>query len=136
MTTIQGTGGALAAPAGFNFKLDRFAVNFVVGESRTTGFGDGGWITAEPVSRIVAGQGSGVMVAATPVPTDIVDAVDDHFVGSKFEGTVVLTFKAGCTWTFTATIDVVDVGRAEDAAGSSLYAISFTSTGAVVPAWA
>lgn len=132
-TTIQGTDGGSTFPAGYNAKFQSWRATIEGRVYNTTGFGDKGWITGEIINARIIGDAIGVITVDTPVPAAVMAAT----LGvASMKGEIVLTAKTGFTWTFDALITAVALDRAEEGPASSVYRISYESTGPVVQAWA
>lgn len=142
-TTVQGTGGAVTTPTGFNAKFLSFTATLEVEEMDTTGFGDNGWVNGEIIGAKVTGTAIGVLSTLIPVPALVLPTPAGIFGAASMEGTIKLTFQAATallptqdrSWEFSALITAIEVGRAEEGAGSSTYRITFESSGPVTQVW-
>ena len=129
--TIQGTDGAFAA-AGFAGHFMKWAAQIISEVFNTTGFGDKGWKTGKNISGQVVGEAVGVITTTDPFPA----AFTAETCGvESFEADVTLTIATGKTITFKANISAVDLGRAEEGSDSSVYRVSFASSGPVTKSW-
>lgn len=138
ITTIEGLGGTVSFPTGFNGKLSAWSATFTVETTETTGFADGGYRVLEPVKQYIDGSASGTAqydgASAAPVPASLMDgsglALGDW---SSVKGTVTLTATTGCTWAFSAVITSVAINRAAD--GKADITFNFQSRGPITQTW-
>ena len=135
MATVRGVGGDVDLPAGFNAKLSGFSFNLEIKTVDTTGFGDEGWMTEEPVCQRLSGSATGTPIfnvaSSTPVPAAIMDSTPD---ANAATGSIVLTFAPGCTWTFNGTINQVSGDRGACEKGNITYNFLHAG-GGVVQVW-
>ena len=132
MANIEGTGGAVTID-GFVTKFTAWTASLNGEVFNSTGFGDAGWQVESIITGQVVGQAIGVITTDIVCPAAV---MNETFGVATMEGTVLLTFAAGKTWSFEAAISTLDLGRAETGAGTSTYAISFRSSGEVTQSWA
>lgn len=137
--TIQGTGGSVSLPSGWNFKAGAFDATFDTGIVDTSGFGDGGFRTREPTVLSLDGSASGVMefddTSAAPIPAALADggSLANTDLESSAKGTVTLQFEASCTLAATCAIGPLNMSRAFD--GRAEISCGFASNGAVTQSW-
>ncbi len=110
--TIQGVGGSCTMPSGFNAKLSEFSANIDLNSVDTTGFSDVGWVVHEATFMHFTGSAKGTMVYdaanSSPMPAALTGATPTLTAAN---GSMVLTFAVGCTWTFNAHVSKVAVTR-------------------------
>lgn len=139
VTSTNGLGGNVSLPTGFNGKFSDFDYSIDIPEQVTTGFDDGGFVTADPVGPIrMTGTVNGITeydaTNTTPFPDALADgsgmALGD--LKSNAQGTVTLTITTGCTLAATANITNFSGSRSHSETSSSW---SYASSGAITKAW-
>ncbi len=132
MATIQGTLGGFTA-TGFNGKFVSWEADMSAEIFDTTGFGDGGFKTGEPIVAQITGVAVGILETTSgPFP----DPSDPFAVASWKVATITLTVDGTRSISFPGNITSIAVGRAEEGPGSSSVRVSFASSGAVDITWA
>ncbi len=134
MPTIQGTGGSVTLPGGFNAKLNNWSAQLTVETVDTTGFEDNGYRTREPVMVTLSGSASGAArfsaEHATPANTTLLGETAG-LGGAK--GDVILQAAPGCAYSFHAVMRRVSFSRPVD--GRCDVSFDFESTGPIVQTW-
>ena len=138
MATIQGLGGQIALPSGWNFKASGWSFTYTVGTEETTGFDDGGFETHEPVFVRWEGSATGTLEfdAATtaPIPGAMADgaamAVGDL---DNAKGTATFTATTGCTLEGTVVITSMPLNRPTKGRGE--VTINVLGSGALTQTW-
>jgi len=134
MPTIQGTGGSVTLPGGFNAKLNTWSAQLTVETVDTTGFEDNGYRTREPVLVTLSGSASGAArfsaEHATPANASLLGSTAG-LGGAK--GEVVLQAAPGCSYSFVAVMKRVSLSRPVD--GRCVVSFDFDSTGPIVQTW-
>lgn len=139
MSTIQGTGGGITLPSGYNAKVESWSASHEVLTTETTGFGDGGAEVHEPVYTKMSGSCAGTLqfdaTNTAPLPGAIVDggALTQSDLETNCKATLTLTATTGCTYAFTAIMTVTGFNRPEKDKATVTY--NFISTGQITQAW-
>lgn len=116
MATIEGLGGSVTLPTGWNFKVSSFSFNYQVLTEETTGFDDGGFETHEPVAVRWEGSATGTLTYdasnTAPIPAAMADgagmAVGDL---ANAKGTGTFQSKTGCTLAGTVVVTSMPIDR-------------------------
>jgi hypothetical protein len=138
MATIQGLGGNIALPTGWNFKVSGWSFTYTVGTEETTGFDDGGFETHEPVFVRFEGSATGTLefdaTTTAPIPAAMADgggmAVGDL---ASAKGTATFTATAGCTLEGTVVVTSLPMNRT--AKGRGEVTINLLGSGALTQTW-
>ena len=134
MPTIQGSGGSVVLPGGFNAKLNNWTAQLVVETVDTTGFEDQGYRTREPVLVTLTGTASGAarfsIQNATPANADLLGE-SAGLGGAK--GAVTLQAAPGCTYSFSAVMHKITLSRPVD--GRCDVTFEFQATGPITQTW-
>ncbi|MGB0970432.1 MAG: hypothetical protein ACPGVG_05650 [Mycobacterium sp.] len=116
-STIQGLGGSVTLPSGWNFKVASFSFGLDIATEETTGFEDGGFETHEPVSCSWNGSATGTLTynaaSTAPIPAALADgaalAVGD--LQSNAKGTGTFQSMTGCTLAGTVVVTNMPITR-------------------------
>ena len=132
--TIQGVGGNITMPTGFNSKYNRWqaTANFSVVD--TTGFSDSGYRTRALTIADISGSATGTALfddaSTSPIAAAVLAAT---FAPLSAQGSITLTHTTGCTHSFTGVISSVGFDRPID--GKEDTAHTFESSGAITQTW-
>lgn len=134
MPTIQGTGGSVTLPGGFNAKLNTWSAQITVETVDTTGFEDNGYRTREPVLVTLTGSASGAarFSAENATPANATLLASSAGLGGA-KGEVVLQAAPGCAYSFSAVMKRIALSRPVD--GRCDVTFEFESTGPIVQTW-
>lgn len=134
ITTIQGVGGNIALPTGFNGKHFQWNATFNFNVVETTGFADLGWRTRSITYADVTGTATSIpqFDAATTSPINAT-LIGSTLVPASGKGSMTLTHTTGCTHAFTGVIGSVAFNRPFDGREEATY--TFSSDGAVTQVW-
>ena len=134
MATIQGTGGSVVLPGGFNAKLNNWSAQITIESIDTTGFEDDGYRTREPVAVSLSGSASGAarfnVENATPANATLLGEAAG-LGGAK--GQVTLQAAQGCAYSFTAVMKRISLTRPVD--GRCDVTFEFDATGPITQTW-
>jgi hypothetical protein len=138
MPTIQGLGGNIALPSGWNFKASGWSFTYTVGTEETTGFDDAGFETHEPVFVRWEGSATGTLefdaASTAPIPAAMADgggmALGD-LANAKGEATFTAT--TGCTLVGNVIVTSLPINRT--AKGRGEVTINLLGTGALTQTW-
>lgn len=135
MATIQGTGGSVTLPGGFNAKLNNWNAQIIIQTIDTTGFEDNGYRTREPVTVSLSGAASGAARFNTEnaTPTNATLLTTSAGLGGA-KGQVTLQAAQGCHYTFNAVMKKITLARPVD--GRCDVTFEFESTGPITQTWA
>jgi hypothetical protein len=134
MPTIQGSGGSVVLPGGFNAKLNNWTAQLIIETVDTTGFEDLGYRTREPVLVTLIGTASGAarfnIENATPASATLLGE-SAGLGGAK--GDVTLQAAPGCTYSFAAVMHRITLTRPVD--GRCDVTFDFQATGHITQTW-
>ncbi len=138
MATIQGNGGDVAFPTGWNFKASGWSMTYTVGTEETTGFDDGGFESHEPVFINWSGSITGTLEYdasnTAPIPGDLADgsalAVGDL---ANASGSATLTALTGCTYAGTIVVQSLPINRPTKGRGE--VTLNFIGSGPLTQTW-
>lgn len=137
--TIQGKGGNVTLPTGFNAKLDTWSASLDIKTTDITGFSDNGNRSVRPVLGSMSGSAGGTLITdSAPVATAALGATPDL---SACKGTITLTAAAATStsstatsyYTFPALVTGVQMGRPNADKGTVTF--NFQSRGAITRVW-
>ena len=138
MATIQGLGGTIALPTGYNFKVSGWQMTHTTGTEETTGFDDGGFEVHEPVFTRFEGSATGTIEYnasnTAPLPAALADGsgmalgdLDDA------KGSATLTATTGCTYAGDVIITSSAINRT--AKGRGEITVNFLGSGPLTQTW-
>ncbi|MEM6259676.1 MAG: hypothetical protein AAGI37_15460 [Planctomycetota bacterium] len=136
--TIQGLGGSVTNPTGWNFKVSGFSFTYTVLTEETTGFEDGGFETHEPVAVRWEGSMTGTLeyddANAAPIPASMADG-SGMALGDLDSAKGSSTFQAidGCT--LAGTVVVTNMPITRNTKGRGEVTLNVLGTGALTEAW-
>lgn len=138
MATIQGLGGNIALPTGWNFKASGWSFTYTVGTEETTGFDDGGFETHEPVFVRWEGSATGTLeydaTNTAPIPADMADG-SDMALGDLDNAKGTATFTATTGATLEGTVIVTSLPMNRNAKGKGEVTINVLGSGALTQTW-
>ena len=138
MATIQGNGGAVSLPTGFDSKESSWNLDWSCETVDTTGFGDGGFRSREPVITSFTGSVDGTLTYDASSSAPIVDSLVDGStmaVGDLNDATGTTTFTAttGCTLAADCVVTGCSITRPVDGKADVSYSVE--STGPITQTW-
>jgi len=135
--TIQGIGGSVTFPTGFNFKAASWSGDYSIETVDTTGFDEAGFRTKEPVIMSMSGSVAGTAESGAVAPILSTLATGTTIAASTLaaaKATLTLTAFTGCTFAMTAVVTRVSMSRPAD--GKMDVTMDFESTGPITQTWA
>ena len=134
LSTIQGVGGNISLPSGFNGKHKQWSATLDLHAVDPTGFADNGYYTSEVTYASMNGscqsQAQFDAASSAPIPSALLAST---LAPSNAKAAMTLTHTTGCTHAFTGVISSVQFDRVFDGPDNITY--TFNSSGVITQTW-